>query len=146
MKTFKKFMVLLLVVCLLFSLSSCFFIAGKRSGSSSGGIFSSSTKNLVGSWQLVDGRTDIIAMTLYSDGTCTVTDGNEQHRTDYRVDTGTWEVTDNTLKILGPYGGQFFTTDNLIGAYSVSKTELRFITPIVDGEQSATDIVFQRVN
>ena len=72
MKTFKKFMVLLLVVCLLFSLSSCFFIAGKRSGSSSGGIFSSSTKNLVGSWQLVDGRTDIIAMTLYSDGTCTV--------------------------------------------------------------------------
>lgn len=114
-----------LIVVLLFSLSAC------------GG---NPKKELAGSWTKVSGDTDIAAFTLYSDGTCSVT--NDSNRTD----EGKWELVDDTLKILGNFGGQFWDTDNLVGKYTLKSETLTFIAPTVDGDKIDTDIVFQKID
>ena len=100
---------------------------------------SNGTNALVGTWQLVDGKTNIKSMILYSDGTASVENRYGS------IDNGKWEITDNTLKILGPLGGEFWFTDNLVGEYSIQGNTLTFISPIVDGSKIDSNIIFEKI-
>lgn len=88
----------------------------------------SSTSAFVGTWTLESGKTDVKSITFYSDGTCVV-DNDE---------TGEWSVVDGTLKVLGPYGGQFFSHDNIIGQYNIKSNTLTIKDARIDGDYTDT--------
>lgn len=44
-----------------------------------------------------------------------------------------WSVVDGTLKVLGPYGGQFWSHDNIIGSYSIKGNTLTITDARIDG-------------
>jgi len=89
--------------------------------------------NLVGTWYYVSGETEVRTIVIYSDGTCLV--DNE---------SGNWSVTDETLKILGSYGGRFWDTDSFVGKYSISEDILTISDAIVDESSDTYDIVFSK--
>ena len=89
-------------------------------------------KAFLGRWALSEGKTNVKSIVFYSDGTCLVAD----------KESGTWNIVDDQLKILGAYGGQFFKYDNFISDYSISNDQLILINPIVDGDYVEGQIVY----
>ena len=122
---FKRSVASFLVVCILLSFAAC---------------GTSRNNKIVGTWEKIEGDTDIVALTIFSDGTCSVTNKKS------KVETGSWEISDGILKVLGPYGGQFWDTGNLVGTFEISGNELSFVSPVIDGEQSSTDVIFKKTN
>ncbi|MEE0914829.1 MAG: leucine-rich repeat protein [Ruminococcus sp.] len=92
-----------------------------------------SQSKLVGTWYRVSGKTTVDTVTLYSDGTCSV--DNE---------SGTWTVVDNTLKILGSYGGKFWDEDSLVGEYEVSNDTLTIYNATIDQVNTTESIVLSK--
>ena len=92
----------------------------------------------VGTWTLVSGKTNAASITFYSDGSCVVDED----------ETGEWSVVDGTLKVLGPYGGQFWSHDTIIGRYSIQQGRPLRITMTdarIDGDYTDT-LIYEKVN
>lgn len=88
-----------------------------------------SSPGLVGTWYLELGETDVESITFYSDGTCLV--DNEE--------MGEWSIVDDTLKILGPYGGKFWNHDNIVGEYIIYQSDsLIMRDALIDGDYTDT--------
>ena len=113
----KAFVISVLLICAL-ALSGC----------------SNPSSKFVGYWNLVSGDTDVTSITFYSDGKCLVA-GSEM---------GSWSIADGTLKVLGPYGGQFFFLDNLIGKYEITGDKLTMPNARIDGSYTSA-LVYERV-
>lgn len=92
-----------------------------------------STSGLVGTWVLTSGKTNVDSITFYSDGSCVVDED----------ETGEWDVVDGTLKVLGSYGGMFWSHDNIIGQYSIKGNTLTITDARIDGEDTDT-LMYER--
>ena len=94
----------------------------------------SSNRAFAGTWVLTSGKTNVDSITFYSDGSCVVDED----------ETGEWSVVDGTLKVLGPYGGQFWSHDNIIGSYSIKGNTLTITDARIDGEDTDT-LMYERL-
>ena len=137
----KRILSLLMVFIIIISLCACSYKGLNKedvfeSNVIQNNVKTSSNEELIGMWVLSEGTTDVDTITFYSDGTCLV-DNDEN---------GTWSIIDNTLKVLGPYGGQFWDHDNIIGEYNLSSTTLIFTNPVVDGGKIDGQIIYRKNN
>lgn len=89
----------------------------------------------VGKWTLVSGDTDARSITCYSDGSCVVDED----------EAGEWSVVDGTFKVLGLYGGQFWSHDTIIGQYSIQGRVLTITDANIDGDYTDT-LVYEKVS
>ena len=137
----KRLLILLVALAMLAVCSSCSDQDGPADPGRSVGSVNSlpgSGSGLAGTWQFISGDTGNASMTLYSDGSCSITTRNDE------VDNGTWHATGKTLRVVGTIEGRFFYADSLVGFYTLSGDELRLTRPVVDGKQSPTDVVLTR--
>ena len=94
-----------------------------------------STSEFVGTWILTSGETNTESITFYSDGSCFVDD----------EEIGEWTVVDGTLKILGPYFGEFMDHNYIVGQYSIKGKTLTITNARIDGEYNDT-LIYDKVN
>lgn len=93
---------------------------------------------LIGTWVYDSSskvRTDARTLTFYEGGSCANSG-----------ESGTWSVSGNTISVMGTYGGQFFSHDNLVGEFKVSGNTLTITNPAVDGDVSKGDLVYKKSN
>ncbi|MGN0614307.1 MAG: hypothetical protein ACI4JB_10475 [Porcipelethomonas sp.] len=94
-------------------------------------------KLLIGSWTLNKENstisTDAKYLTFYEGGGCANSG-----------ESGTWTVSGSTLQVLGTYGGQFFSHDNLMGTFEVDGDELVISNPSVDGDVKQGELVYEK--
>ena len=93
----------------------------------------SSNRAFVGTWVLTSGKSNADSTTFYSDGSCAVDED----------ETGEWSVVDGTLKVLGPYGGQFWSHDTIFGSYSIKGNTLTITDARIDGDYTDT-LMYER--
>ena len=59
-------------------------------------------------------------------------------------ESGTWSISGNTLSVMGTYGGQFFSHDNLVGKVKISGDTMTITDPCVDGDNHNGKLVYER--
>lgn len=59
-------------------------------------------------------------------------------------ETGTWSISSDTLSVMGTYGGQFFSHDNLIGTVEIDGNTMTITNPCVDGNNKKGELIYIR--
>lgn len=88
-------------------------------------------EKLVGTWDLQSGSTNATPIRFYSDGTLTLDD-----------EEGKWGLEDDSIRILGKFGGQFWDHDNIIGDYELNDNTLTITNATVDGRKYDGKIIY----
>lgn len=101
------------------------------------GCGQNTSKKIIGSWKYdsdaSDVGTDATKLTFYEGGGCANSG-----------ETGSWEISGSTISVLGTYGGQFFSHDNIIGEITIKGDKMIISNPSVDGKVRKGDLVYTR--
>ena len=74
-------------------------------------------------------------ITFYEGGNCANTGEN-----------GTWSVTNQTISVLGGYGGQFWKRDSIVGTFEIEGDRLIISNVSVDGKTQNGCLVYIKQN
>lgn len=96
------------------------------------------SKKIIGSWKYdsesSDVSTDAKDLTFYEGGGCSNSG-----------ESGSWKISGSTISVLGTYGGQFFSHDNLMGEVKIKGDKMIISNPSVDGDVEHGDLVYIKV-
>ena len=117
-----------LMICAIVMICVCVACGGDSSASKA-------EKKLIGTWVYDSKESDISTnatkLTFFEGGGLANTG-----------ESGTWSVSGSTVSVLGTYGGQFFSHDNIIGEFKVKGEKLIISNPAVDGNVKKGDLVY----